>query len=564
MQQKMKMKRFSAILLAAVVGVSLAFPVQALAYIPEDQDQTPATEEEIQEAIDSGLIDTDASQFDNGVSTFASKSYAVQTLGGSDRYDTSAREALYGFSKSSVAIVASGAGYADSISAAGLAGALNCPIVLTDPSYVPDVTENALRTLGVTDIVLLGSETVASKNVENQLKTIVGANGSVERVWGKDRYATQMEVYKYGVRNGLWNTDTVVVSSAIDFADALSVSPISFKKKAPVFFIDSSKLLPSAQKAVFESGAFDGYNIILTGSTVVTSAAAEKYLQGIGSTVRLSGSDRYATSEAICNYAVNNLGMTWNGVALASGTAPYDALGGGVIQGKENSVMLLNDEGNPKSAISLPFRSVASMKFFGDNVIFSGAYKTRVAMTLGFKFTDIDDFVLYLDAGHGWGDSGGDWMDPGAQGYGSEYDLNVDLVNRIANVLRNQYGIKVYTNTDGGWYKLRQAEAYELGCGAIVSIHFNAGGGTGTESYIHSYNAATKSDTLQDWIHDDLIEGTSLTDRGQKSDELAILGGNVPATLLEIAFIDNANDMNIYNSRRDTVAACIARGIAEA
>lgn len=556
-------KKLFAAVCSVVLAVGLMLPAQAFAYIPEDQDQTPLSDEQIQQAIEQGEIDTDTSQFDNaGISTFANSSYPVITLGGSDRYDTSAREALYAFPSSSTAIVASGAGYADSISAAGLAGALGCPIILTAPTYVSDVTVNALKTMGATNIVLLGSTSVASSQVEQTLKGIVGSNGSVERVWGADRYATQMEVYNYGEKHGLWNTDTIIVSSAIDFADALSVSPISYKKKSPVFFIDASKTLPAAQKKVLSNGSFKGKNFILTGSTVVTSQAAEQYLKGIGSVVRLAGSDRYQTSEAISKYAVNNLGMTWNGVAFASGKAPYDALGGGVIQGKSNSVMLLADEGDPRSAISFPFSSVSSMKFFGDDVIYSGAYKTRCAMTAGFKLTDIEGFVLYLDAGHGWGDSGYAVMDPGAQGYGSEYDLNVDLVNRIAKVLRNQYGMTVYTNTDGGWYKLRQAEAYNLGCGAIVSIHFNAGGGSGTESYIHSYNAATKSDTLQNWIHDDLVAGTGLRDRGKKSAELAILGGNVPATLLEIAFIDNWNDMNTYNSRRDTVAANIARGIA--
>lgn len=491
----------------------------------------------------------------------------MTTLGGADRYETSSKQALSAFSSSQWAVVASGAGYADSICAAGLAGALGCPVVLTAPDYLPETTSNALKTMGVTNIVLLGSETVSSKNVENQLKALVGSGGSVERVAGSDRYATQMKVYEYGLSKGLWTGDTAVVSCAAAFPDALSVSPISYVKKAPVIFIDETGYFPQAQESLLSSGV-NASKFILTGSTTVTSQKAENYLKGIaskkgGNVVRLGGSDRYATSRAISEYAVNNLGFSWNGVAFASGSAPYDALGGGVIQGKQNSVMLLADEWSPKDSISLPFSSVSSMKFFGSEVIFSNAFKTRYAISAGFQLTDIQGFKLYLDAGHGPGDSGGSALDSGAVGNGyREYDLNVDLVNRVANILRNNYGMSVYTNVDGGWYKLRQSEAYAQGCGALVSIHFNSGGGTGSESLVHSYNAATTSDTLRARIHDGLIRGTGLTDRGHKWQEVAILGGNLPATLLEVAFIDNASDMSQYNSRRDTVATEIARDIA--
>ena len=71
--------------------------------------------------------------------------------------------------------------------------------------------------------VLLGSEKVANAAVMNKLKSY----GSVERVWGADRYATQMAVYEYGAKNGLWDkSDTAVIASATGFADALSASDL--------------------------------------------------------------------------------------------------------------------------------------------------------------------------------------------------------------------------------------------------------------------------------------------------------------------------------------------------
>lgn len=553
------MKRCTSILGVFALTACLALPARAYAMLEEDQ--TPATEEEIQHALDVGEIDTTRDTFDDGISAYASRNYSVTTVGGIDRYATSAKQALLAFPSSDWAIVASGAGYADSIAAAGLAGALDCPIILTAPASLPSTTLDALKTMGVKNIVLLGSETVASSQVENSLRSLVGSSGSVVRVSGADRYATQMAVYNYGKERGLWTGDTVVAACAEAFPDALSVSPISYVKKAPVIFIGADGYFPKAQEKLLNEG-LSAKNFILTGSTVVTSKKAEDFLKTKGNVVRLGGADRYETSRTISEYAVNKLGFTWDGVAFASGQAPYDALGGGVLQGSCNSVMLLADEGNPRTSINLPFSSVSSMKFFGSEVIFSNAFKTRYAMAAKFQLTDIEGFKLYLDAGHGPGNSGGSWLDPGAVANGyQEYDLNRDLVSRIAQILRNDYGMSVYVNDDGGYYKYRQAEAYAQGCGALVSIHFNSGGGTGSESLIHEYNAATMSDVLQDRIHDDFVNGVGLRDRGQLTQEVAILGGDLPATLLEVAFIDNASDMRVYQSRKDTIAAAIARGI---
>lgn len=180
----------------------------------------------------------------------ASADVEVVNLGGEDRYATVAKEALYAFpSGCSTAVVASGVGYADSIAAAGLAGALGCPILLTNTTYVPDVTSSALRSLGVKNIVLLGSESVANSSVMSSLRGF----GSVERVWGANRYATQMAIYRYGSSRGLWTGDTVIVAAATGFADALSASPVSYALKAPVFFCDSSRTLPSEQRGVLSN-----------------------------------------------------------------------------------------------------------------------------------------------------------------------------------------------------------------------------------------------------------------------------------------------------------------------
>ena len=47
-----------------------------------------------------------------------------------------------------------------------------------------------------------------------------------------------------------------------------------------------------------------------------------------------------------------------------------------------------------------------------------------------------------------------------------------------------------------------------------------------------------------------------------KRAQLAVVGGNVPAMLLEVGFIDSCSDMAKYQSNKKQVAKEIARGIA--
>lgn len=330
----------------------------------------------------------------------ASADVEVVNLGGEDRYETVAKEALYAFpSGCSTAVVASGAGYADSIAAAGLAGALGCPILLTNTTYVPDVTSSALRSLGVKNIVLLGSESVANSSVMSSLRGF----GSVERVWGADRYATQMAIYRYGSSRGLWTGDTVIVAAATGFADALSASPVSYALKAPVFFCDSSRTLPSEQRGVLSNELTSAKNFLLLGSTSVTSDSVLSYLKGLasargGTAVRLGGGLRYDTSMAIAEYAVKNLGFKWDGVAFASGQGPYDALGGGVVQGKEKSVLLLAD-GSNYSSVNVIVRNGGSvsttLKFFGSTVVVPADVRAKICTALHVPYLSNTSFKTY-------------------------------------------------------------------------------------------------------------------------------------------------------------------------
>ena len=187
--------------------------------------------------------------------------------------------------------------------------------------------------------------------------------------------------------------------------------------------------------------------------------------------------------------------------------------------------------------------------------------KYRFNMTTG---EVVSYFKVYLDAGHGWNSSGNGVWDSGSIGSGyQEANLTSELVDLVAAVCREQYGLDVYVNKSGAYYN-RQQEARDIGCSTFVSIHFNAGGGSGTESYIHSSNPHAGSAVLQDIIHPHLVSGTGLTDRGQRANALAVCSWRMPSVLLEVGFIDNWNDMSAYQKNKQRIASSVARGIYEA
>lgn len=183
-----------------------------------------------------------------------------------------------------------------------------------------------------------------------------------------------------------------------------------------------------------------------------------------------------------------------------------------------------------------------------------------------FSLTSTTAFKVYLDAGHGWNSSVDGEYDVGATANGyQEASLTAELTGLIAQRL-DAMGVE-YEFVQGQStvnYRLRQTDAKQRGCSTFLAIHFNAGGGTGTESYIHSYNAAAGASTYQSILHPYLVNGTSLTDRGMKSEAFAVCGGTLPSVLCEICFIDNTSDMTVYQSRKSIVAEQIAMGVKAA
>ncbi|WP_405079346.1 N-acetylmuramoyl-L-alanine amidase [Paenibacillus chitinolyticus] len=180
--------------------------------------------------------------------------------------------------------------------------------------------------------------------------------------------------------------------------------------------------------------------------------------------------------------------------------------------------------------------------------------------------------VIVLDPGHGMND-------PGAIGSGlMEKELTLKIASRIANKLQGLADVRM-TRTDDTAFdtdksadlKARCAFANRLQADYFVSVHINAGGGTGFESHVYSGTAASsRTETLRSVVHAKVAAAFAkygLQDRGRKSGDLAVLRQTVmPAVLLEYGFIDRAADASLLKNEAflDQLAASTAEGLAEA
>lgn len=174
---------------------------------------------------------------------------------------------------------------------------------------------------------------------------------------------------------------------------------------------------------------------------------------------------------------------------------------------------------------------------------------------------------ILLIAGHGDGDCG-------AVGCGyQEADLTREMVKLIKPYL-DRYADTTIADIGKNWYeyicKKKNSfnfKAYDY----VLEVHFNAcvkdyeGNGytTGTEIYI---THAEKGETVEQGIVKN-ISALGLKNRGVKKKNWSLIhhikSQGVSSALLEICFIDDADDMAIYKDKKNEIAKAIAKGIID-
>lgn len=109
--------------------------------------------------------------------------------------------------------------------------------------------------------------------------------------------------------------------------------------------------------------------------------------------------------------------------------------------------------------------------------------------------------------------------------------------------------------------------ANESGADIFVSIHCNASNCDAHGTEVECYDADNDNDGAQlaQCIQSQIVDALGTTDRGVKSRPglLVLRQTDMPAVLVEMAFIDNNSDAELLTNRQDDFARAIARGVTD-
>jgi len=170
---------------------------------------------------------------------------------------------------------------------------------------------------------------------------------------------------------------------------------------------------------------------------------------------------------------------------------------------------------------------------------------------------------IYIDAGHGGND-------PGSSGHGlREKDLTLTIAKKVRNRLKGYATVKMNrTNDKTLSLSQRTNDANNWGADYFLSIHINAGGGTGYEDYIYNGSVSNKTVSTRNTMHAEIIKQISdVRNRGKKTANFAVLRQtSMPAMLTENLFIDTKADADKLKSNAflNKLAQGHANGIIKA
>ena len=255
-----------------------------------------------------------------GTSIAPANAYMKEEMVGSNRYETAAKVADR-MGNYSTAVLVNGNSIADGLSASGLAGKENAPILLVKTDSIPK--ETLQRLYKVKKVYIIGKENAVSSKVETSLKK---SGITVKRIGGSNRIDTSIAVSK---EIGSYSK-AFLVNGFKGEADAMSVSSVAARDKAPIILTNGNSNPVSKKSGV--------KYYVVGGNTVMSNT-----LQSSFGAERLSGSNRYTTNKVIVKKFYPNTDKLY----FAKGDRLVDALA--VSPLAKNSGLALVNENSDKS-----------------------------------------------------------------------------------------------------------------------------------------------------------------------------------------------------------------------
>lgn len=180
--------------------------------------------------------------------------------------------------------------------------------------------------------------------------------------------------------------------------------------------------------------------------------------------------------------------------------------------------------------------------------------------------------TILIDAGHNYSgrDTGAENRELGLK----EEDITWRIADKLRDCLEDM-GYNVVMTRDKITDSIANTSVVEslqarvdLGHQALadlfISIHCNAGGGSGTEVYC--FSRKSYAGTFANIVQKNIVTNTELYDRGVKTANFFVIQNTLmPAILIETGFIDNLKDAKILASEEGqySIAQAVANAVAE-
>ena len=281
---------------------------------------------------------------------------SLTRLAGDNADETAVAISKESFESSEYAVIARMDDFADALGASGLAGTLDCPILLTGRNKLSEATAAELSRLGVSTVYIIGGTAALSTQIDKDIAAL--DIDSVYRVWGEESWDTSLACAEAIKELGGNERGDVIVAMSSNFQDALSMSSFAYKYQVPLILENNAygttgELTNDAQ-AFIETNA--------TGTVWVPGgfgAVAPETVEGVfddATIVRLYGNDGYDTSNQIATYMTQKGLLSASTVVIASGAQKahgVDALAGAALAGVQGGVVLLANANSSLEAINL-------------------------------------------------------------------------------------------------------------------------------------------------------------------------------------------------------------------
>lgn len=153
----------------------------------------------------------------------------------------------------------------------------------------------------------------------------------------------------------------------------------------------------------------------------------------------------------------------------------------------------------------------------------------------------------------------------GASGYIDEYDCDRAFVAQLVPAFENQGWYVTDCSNDAATVNGELAEECRIanasGADLFIAVHFNAGGGTGTEVWHYPGSSA---EHYAESVSAELASALGLRNRGAKAATgLYVLNRTtMPAILIEVCFVDTEQDADAWHATGwDALCGAVVRGL---